>query len=157
MSCHVRRTQRRGNGPTRVQPHLTPTPDPVSFSQGSPYHVEGTCRGPKAPTSDDSSEGRQQHRPAPQRPVNYRCNARSAQDHPCTRILPRTPQRPRLGPPPVRTSADRKVLKSWSDLHQVISGAGAAPPLADVATLTAPDGVSLNSNIATVTYPTTIL
>ena len=41
------------------------------------------------------------------------------------------------------TSADRKVLKNRSDQHQVIAGSGAAPSLADTATLTAPDGVSL--------------
>ena len=39
-------------------------------------------------------------------------------------------------------------MKSWADQHQVIAGAGATPSLADVATLTAPDGVSLTATLA---------
>ena len=46
------------------------------------------------------------------------------------------------------TSADRKVLKNRSDQHQVIAGSGAAPSLADTATLTESDGVSLLATLA---------
>ena len=46
------------------------------------------------------------------------------------------------------TSAVWEVLKSRADQHQVIVVSGATPSLADAATLTAPDGVSLPTTLA---------
>ena len=45
------------------------------------------------------------------------------------------------------TYATRKVLKAWADQHQVITGGGAAPYLADASTLTATDRVSLTATL----------
>ena len=47
-----------------------------------------------------------------------------------------------------QTSAAWKVVKAPANQHQVIAGGGAAPSLADAATLTAPDGVSLSATLA---------
>ena len=46
------------------------------------------------------------------------------------------------------TSSVRKVPKARNNQHQVIVVRGAAPSLADVAMLTASEGVSLPSNLA---------
>ena len=46
------------------------------------------------------------------------------------------------------TSVTRKVLKARTYQHQVVSGGGAAPSLADAETLMAPDGVSLPATLA---------
>ena len=46
------------------------------------------------------------------------------------------------------TSSTRKVLKSRAEQHQVIAGGGTAPSLADAATLTATNGVSLPATMA---------
>ena len=46
------------------------------------------------------------------------------------------------------TSAVRKLLKAQADQHQVITGRGTAPSLADAATLTAPDSISLPATLA---------
>ena len=46
------------------------------------------------------------------------------------------------------TSASRKLLKARADRHQVIAGGGAAPSLADAATIMAPDGVSLPATLS---------
>ena len=46
------------------------------------------------------------------------------------------------------TYAAQNVLKDCADQHQVIMGNGAATSLADAATLTAPDGVSLPDTLA---------
>ena len=40
-------------------------------------------------------------------------------------------------------SAARKVLKAYSDQHQVIAGINGSPTMVDAAYLTVPDGVSL--------------
>ena len=44
----------------------------------------------------------------------------------------------------------RKVLKDRADQHLVIVGGGVAPYLSNTAMMTAPDGVSLPSNLAIV-------
>ena len=46
------------------------------------------------------------------------------------------------------TSSARKMLKARADQHQIIAGDGAAPSLADAATLMVLYGVSLLSNLA---------
>ena len=46
------------------------------------------------------------------------------------------------------TYAAWKVLNPRTDQHQVIAGGGDAPSLEDAATLTAPDGVSLQANLS---------
>ena len=46
-----------------------------------------------------------------------------------------------------KISAAWKVLKAHSEQHQVIAGGGAAPSLVDAATMTAPDGVSLQATL----------
>ena len=48
------------------------------------------------------------------------------------------------------TPAARKVLKSRTDQHQVITGGGAAPSLADTVTLMAPYGVSFAATLSMV-------
>ena len=48
------------------------------------------------------------------------------------------------------TSAAQKVLKARSEQHQVIADSCAAPSLADMATLMAPDSVSLSATLSMV-------
>ena len=47
-----------------------------------------------------------------------------------------------------QTSAAQKALKARAEKHQVIADGGSAPSLSDMATLTAPDGVTLPDTLA---------